>query len=327
MSAPNFTVADQTAGAIEAWNAVRPGGGTVSGIETLQAKKGKPAVWRLELQSGPVRSVVAKQSPIGEARLEELIYRDVFPAALVSAPNYFGLIPSKDGSTAWNLLEYIEGVDYSAANPEHRRLPGAWLGHIHAALRSSRAAVSLPYVGPGYYHPMLDSVAQTLEEVRGNPAFSRADTTGLESVRKLLAEFTEAWGRIEQLSSSFAPTLVHGSFGPRNLRVSGTGAGSTLYAFDWGAAGWGIPARDVARLESNGIRGDLAAYCMRCGLNSRDGSRLVALGRLFRALEHLRWIVPRLAYDWVEGPMFTVTKHAAELKTVADSGELGTVGS
>lgn len=320
-------VMEHASAAIEAWNDACPGGGAISEAELLQAKKGKPAVWRLKLQSGPVPSVVAKRSRMVEAELEDIIYRDVLPAAQAVAPMYFGLIPASDGSTAWNLLEYIEGEDYSADNPEHRRLPGEWLGRIHAALKSCGAAASLPDVGPGYYRPMFGAIAQTLDEVRGNPAFSSADKTGLKSLRKLLSGFSETWVRIEQLSSNFAPTLVHGSFGPRNLRVSGVGAGSTLHAFDWGAAGWGVPARDVARLESNGIRGDLDAYCTRCGLAARDGSRLVALGRLFRALEHLRWIVPRLAYDWVEGPMATVSKHAAELQIVADSGELGAIGS
>jgi hypothetical protein len=107
------------------------------------------------------------------------------------------------------------------------------------------------------------------------------------------------------------------------MRVTRTAAGPILRLFDWGAASWGIPARDVAKLASPHVMGDLSLYCARCGLGEETGPLLVALGNLFRSIEHLHWAMSILAHDCGDDPIANVGKHAAVLQELADSGALG----
>ena len=73
---------------------------------------------------------------------------------------------------------------------------------------------------------------------------------------------------------------------------------------------------------SGRMGGDPAIYCHRRGLDANSGPSLVALGNLFRSIEHLHWSVPMLAYKCVEEPLAKVKKHVAVLQSVADSGSL-----
>ena len=42
-------------------------------------------------------------------------------------------------------------------------------------------------------------------------------------------------------------TFIHGDFAPKNMRVRAGPGGSTLLCFDWGSAGWGVPAADLVQ--------------------------------------------------------------------------------
>jgi aminoglycoside phosphotransferase (APT) family kinase protein len=311
------------AAATEAWRQVAPPGSQIAETECLQKdKKGKPAVWKLQLTSGPVPSVVAKKVELAEARQEDCIYRDLLPTSRLPAPAYFGMVPADDGATAWTFVEYIDGDDFSPDNAMHRKLAAEWLGDLHSALAGAPVPAPLKHLGPEHYRAMLDNVLHTLGETRGNPAIGSAGMADVDRLQLLLFGFAETWENIHRVAAGFEQTLVHGSFGPRNMKVSGAMSRPTLLIFDWGAAGWGAPARDVATLASGRLGGDPAIYCHRRGLDAKAGPPLVALGNLFRAIEHLHWSVPMLAYNYVEEPLAKVKKHLAVLHSVADSGSL-----
>jgi aminoglycoside phosphotransferase (APT) family kinase protein len=309
------------AAAVEAWHRVAPRGGEIADVECLQKeKKGKSAVLQLKLWSGPVPSVVAKKVKLAEARQEDAIYRDLLPGTRLPAPVYFGMAPSEEGATAWTFVEYIAGDDYSPENLLHRKLASEWLGDLHATLAFAAVPPSLKNLGPGHYRNFLDNIVHTLDETRGNPAIGSTGMAEVERLYRLLLGFAGAWDSIDKAAACFGSTLVHGSFRPHNMRISHTGPRPALLTFDWGAAGWGSPARDVATLASSRLGGDASIYCNRRGLDANAAPALVALGNLFRSIEHLHWSVPMLAYKCVEEPLAKVKKHVAVLQAVADSG-------
>ena len=311
------------AAATEAWQQVTPHGSQIAETECLQKdKKGKPAVWKLIPASGPVPSVVAKKVKLAEARQEDCIYRDLLPMSRLPAPAYFGMVTADDDATAWIFVEYIDGDEFSPDNAMHRKLAAEWLGDLHSALAGAPVPAPLKNLGPEHYRTLLDSVLHNLSDTRGNPAIGSAGMADVDRLQQLLVGFAGAWESIRRVASGFEPNLVHGSFGPRNMKVSGAMSRPTLLIFDWGASGWGTPARDVATLASGRLGGDPAIYCHRRGLDANSGPSLVALGNLFRSIEHLHWSVPMLAYECVEEPLAKVKKHVAVLQSVADSGSL-----
>jgi hypothetical protein len=90
-------------------------------------------------------------------------------------------------------------------------------------------------------------------------------------------------------------TLVHGDFAPKNMRVRHAPAGLVLDAYDWGSAGWGVPALDLAQAGGPHEVGndwpspDLEVY--RSGIrdtwstvDKQDLEFCAALGKAFRCV-------------------------------------------
>ena len=312
------------AAATEAWHQVAPHGNTVTEAECLQKdKRGKPAVLNLKLAAGPVSSVVAKKVTWAEARQEDCIYRELLPASGLPAPAYFGMVPANGGETAWIFVQYVEGDEFAPDNALHRKLAAEWLGDLHSALAGAPAPAPLKDLGPDHLRKLLDGIIHTIAETRENPALGSAGRTEVDRLQKLLVGFAAAWEGIHRLTARLESTLVHGSFSVRNMRISRATSQPTLLVFDWGAAGWGSPARDVAKLASAKLAGDADIYCHRRGLDARTGPSLVALGDLFRVIEHLDWSVPMLGYPSVEEPLAKVKKHVTVLQALSESGSLG----
>src|SRR5216683_1616365 len=100
-------------------------------------------------------------------------------------------------------------------------------------------------------------------------------------------------------------TVVHGDQKEKNMRVTEGTAGLRLLVFDWEAAGWGVPAPDLASCP------DLAAYhsiIQRCwpAVEQEDVQRMAQVGKLFRALAAVDWETWRLEFDNVERPILNL---------------------
>ncbi len=100
-------------------------------------------------------------------------------------------------------------------------------------------------------------------------------------------------------------TLVHGDFARQNVRVRHGQAGLVLLPFDWGTAGWGVPAADLAgsatfASQFPGARhilagcADIVAYRSAIGdmwplLDVESLQRLANVGSIFRVLAAINW--------------------------------------
>jgi aminoglycoside phosphotransferase (APT) family kinase protein len=100
---------------------------------------------------------------------------------------------------------------------------------------------------------------------------------------------------------------VHGDFVGKNIRIRSGPRGYTLLPFDWGDAGWGIPAVDLAQAAhpypdfsaSPGV----PTYCalMRQQwprIPVQTIERLANCGTLFRCVAALDWEAHDLVYPW-----------------------------
>lgn len=305
-----------TAGAevpIAAWHRLDAlPGAPVLGSWVLQAKKGKPAVWRLDLGHQAIPAVVAKYAAADAAALERRVYVDWLAAADLQTPTFLGSAPDDDGGV-WMFVEFVGGSPYDAADPAHCVLAADWLGRLHRDFTGRVAGSDLPQVGAARYRELLGTTLGDVPSIRSNRALGVDGRASVDHLADLLRTVDQEWADIERACSAWAPTLVHGSFSARNMRVVKSAGGPCLRVFDWGAAGSGPVARDIAKLVGASIGGDAARYLASAAADP-GVLRLVAVGRLFRTIEHLRWVVPRLEYSWVEGPLSVVRRHVGQLR-------------
>lgn len=283
---------------------------TPTAIEPLQVRKGKATVWRIHLAGAPFQAVIAKRSAAAQTLLEQHVYRDLLEPSGLGDQLCLGVVPVPESTQAWLVVEDVAGEPFSPTDSLHRSLAADWLGRLHQTTRHRANGGVLPDVGPGRYQPMLRSLVEELPGVLTNPSLENHQAHELEDLTTLLVDLLDQWRTVELICARSVPTLVHGSISVRNMRVLHDRSGPRLRVFDWGAAGWGTPARDVAKLLSPRIGATAEMY------DAGAPGRVLALavvGGVFRAVEHLTWVVPKLAYDWIAGPLETTFTQRREL--------------
>jgi hypothetical protein len=297
--------------AVRAWAKLQPTQVEPAAIERLQKKK-KAVVYRLK-GAGPGGSdIIAKQSTPERLLKERVIYEEILPALPVSTVRYYGFVEEPDGGRCWLFLESADGEEYSSLVNEHRTLAARWLGLLHATASQIATAARLPDRGPDYYLEQLRQGDETILRNLTNPAITSETRATLETVVRQLEIVASRWGRVEELCARAPRTLVHGDFAPKNMRVRTGRGGLSLLPFDWGSAGWGVAAADLAQsgMELGGYwnywaNPDLAAYRSVAQeswppLDIRDVGQLAIIGKIFRSLVCINLEAPSFAMEWVE---------------------------
>jgi hypothetical protein len=292
-------------------------------VRLVQRKKRKAEVWAVETAESDCPRVIAKRCTPDEARREDYVYSVVLPRIGDDLIRYFGCVNDEDGQAVWLFVEDARGVPYDSKDAAHALLASEWLGRVHARASSIPRDSRLPELGSATYKALLHQIGRELRGVRGNATLAESHVQEVDSLSQLVDRLLSDWPKTEQLEARFTVSLVHGSFSHRNMRVRTEDGTPRLVVFDWGAAGWGVPARDIAKLLGSSISGDASSYRASAEAWSPspvdDHAVLVMadLGLLFRAIEHLAWVVPSLKYEWVEVPMNSVQKNHARLKEAA----------
>jgi len=129
------------------------------------------------------------------------------------------------------------------------------------------------------------------------------------------------WEKVEDICCDVPRTVVHGDFAAKNVRVKLTPSGPAIVVVDWGAAGWGIPATDLAQFTGHAVSPDFLAYrsaMEQCGtpLDMRTVQRLANGGKIFRLLDAIAWACSWEAgdpYSHLRKPISLLAKYAARL--------------
>jgi ATP-binding cassette subfamily B protein len=312
--------------AVAAWSRLHPGGPMPERITALRPKNPgqgqKTKVYRLE-GAGPAGSaVVAKRRRNLDADMERAVYEDILPSLTVPSLRYYGSVEDSEAGYRWLFLEEAIGAEYSNFLAEHRALAARWLGLLHTQAASTAGKARLPDGGPGRYAGCARSAHEVIGQHLDNPVLSADDAAFLESVLACLGELETHWSWLAEACHGVPPTLVHGDFNGKNLRLRSTNAGVAIEVFDWEDAGWGVPAVDLAQVVVPASRvsanPDLAAYwsVVRDAWPDRsleDLRRLAYCGTVFRALAALYWDSKNLAYDWAPSFIRSMRLYEAEL--------------
>jgi len=287
-------------------------------------------VYRLEGAGRAGGAVVAKRCGKETGLVERTVYEEILPRLTVPSLRHYGSLDEPDGEHCWLFMEDATGVDYSNLLAQHRVQAARWLGLLHTGAADAATRGRLPDAGPGRYLDLVQAVRGLMKEHLDNPVLSPEDVIFIEGVQARLDDLATRWNLVEEICDGVPQTLVHGDFNGKNIRLRSGNGDTTILVFDWEAAGWGVPAVDLAQLgvPSSGLSAnpDISTYCSTVRERWPDTSpeavqRLASCGTVFRALAALHWESCNLATEWASRSISNIRLYDAELAHAI--GQLG----
>jgi len=304
-------------------------------ITPAKFKPNKPrpnlAVYRLEGVGADGAAVIAKRCTRGGGPIERTIYERILPHVPLPGPRYYGTVPGSPEDSAedgcWLFIGEIQGEKYDRLSPDHRAAAARWLGILHTEAQSAADQAGLPDAGPSRYRDQMRATRDLIRAQVDNPAFSAADVAFLDVLVARFDELDEDWDRLVRAGTGLPPTLIHGDFNGKNLRVQASPQGLQVGAFDWEDAGWAVPGVDLAQAVDPSCHisasPDLATYWAVVrerwpNCDQTDIERLATCGAVWRALAAITWEAHHLARPWADAFIPNLRLYEAELTHALD---------
>src|SRR3989441_2790222 len=291
-------------------------------IEPLRVRKQKNKNYRIVGAGWASTAVIAKRSRKADALIERTVYEEILPRVTVPSLRCYGFLEDADTEYCWLFLEEATGAKYSKLLAAERAQVARWLALLHTSAAEAAAKAGLPDGGPGRYREFLRSAREGILQHLDNPVLDPDDIAFLDAMLARLTELDGRWNRLEEICYGVPPTLVHGDFNGKNLRLRPASDGSAVVVFDWEDAGWGVPAVDLAQqaVPSSGLSAnpDIPTYWSTVRgrwphVSIETLQRLAYCGTVFRVLAALYWESFNLATDWASKSVSNIRLFDAEL--------------
>jgi ATP-binding cassette subfamily B protein len=318
--------------AVRAWRRLGPERIVPDRITPAKFKKNKVrtslSVYRLEGVGVDGATVIAKRCGAVDGPVERAVYSRILPHVSLPGPHFYGLVdeetddPAKDAY--WLFIGEIQGEPYDVLRPEHRVAAARWLATLQTEAVPAVDGAGLPDAGPSRYRDTMHETRDRIQAAADNPAFTAADLSFLDDLLMRFDELDDEWDVLERACAGLPPSLVHGDFGGKNVRVQGSAPGEEprIVVFDWEDAGRAVPSVDLAQVTDPSsritARVDLDTYwsvirrrwpeCER-----GDIDRLATCGTVFRVLAVIGWEAHHLAHPWANGSIGALRSYDDEL--------------
>ncbi|HEX7059677.1 MAG TPA: aminoglycoside phosphotransferase family protein [Solirubrobacterales bacterium] len=259
---------------------------------------GNAAIYWLAGAAPDGGAVIAKLNRRSSAEVEHTVYHEVLPRLPVPSLRCLGRV-DEDAELSWLFLECAEGERYSPALAPHRETAGRWLGALHAGASSLSDAPALPERGLVRFLDRARSAKALFSARAEDPRTGAGAREVLEAAISELSKLEERWDEVTGACPEQPRTLVHGDFGPPNLRLDPDSGAPGLLVFDWEEAGWGSPAVDLAQVMDSRLRFAanpcLASYRQAAAehgvaLEPDTLRSLAEVGRVLRCLSAIHWL-------------------------------------
>jgi hypothetical protein len=290
-----------------AWRELQFGNAIPERIEILKGKlhkypqRNNRLVYRLVGVGSNGYSVIGKLCERDKALIEKTIYEEILPQLPITSLNYYGTMEAANREYCWIFLEYVGERAYSRHSEEHRQLGAHWLAQMHTSTSHKDLPVYLPDKGSRHYLKRLRSARNGILQHLTNHVLQPDVLATYKNIVDQCDLLESHWAQLEKTCEEIPQTLVHGDFIARNLRVRDDEVGMTLIPFDWGEAGWGVPAPDIMHVEVH------AYWSMARNhwpwLNAKAVQRSTIIGKIFRCLDAINWELPRYKYGWPKRAM------------------------
>src|SRR3989441_871911 len=321
--------------AVQAWRQLNPDHVVPDRITPAKFKPNKPrpnlAIYRLAGVGADGAAVIAKRCTRGGGQIERTVYERILPHVPLAGPRYYGTVPGSPEDSAedgcWLFIGEIQGEKYNRLSSDHRAAAARWLGILHTEAQAAAAQAGLPEAGPSRYREQMRATRDLIRAQVDNPAFSAEDVAFLDVLVARFDELDEDWDRLARACTGLPPTLIHGDFNGKNLRMQASPHGPRVGAFDWEDAGWAVPGVDLAQAGDPSCHisasPDLATYWAVVreqwpNCNQADVERLATCGAVTRALAAITWDGLHLTRPWANAFLPDLRMYEAELTQALD---------
>lgn len=317
--------------AFVAWSAACPAPRPPINIAVLQ-EKSRAGVYRLDGAAPDGGAVIAKRSKHVKNIVEWRIYTRILPDLPVKSVRCYALLEPEGDQNSWIFLSVADGnASYSPFNPRHRILAAQWLALLHTTAAEAAANIELPDRSDANYLGLLHAARQTIIETIENPVLNGWQRDVLTRCIEVCDRAESHWDQVERVCGHAPMTLIHGDFAAKNMRVCNGVGGEpeALIPYDWGQAGYGVPAADLAQPlmpnERYWVSPDLDTYRQAvCGqwadLKISDLRALGHVGRIFRAVVCLHGDVKSLRTPWVEHVIYKIDAYRQQMDDALRAG-------
>jgi hypothetical protein len=292
--------------AVMAWRVLEPNLAVPNDIQVIKYHR-KSWVFRVTGIGTEGSAVIAKRCLRLVALKERTIYEEILPHLPVSRLRYFGFLEEPDGKFCWQFLEDAGEGKYLRDNKEHRALAARWLGLMHTSAARLAQAPTLPNRGASWYLKRLRSSRVKILRGLANPALTAEHVEFLKTVVSQWDVLEQRWDELEICCAGIPTTLVHIDFVPKNIRIRKAPGGSDLLPFDWGEAGWGGVAHDIAKVDVGVYWSVVRDHWPSVDLPSIR--RLAAVGRVFRMLTAVYWASRQLQGKSVKQQVYLIRRY------------------
>jgi hypothetical protein len=207
------------------------------------------SVYRLHGVGPAGTPIIAKRSYEDCIGVERIVYEEILPTLPLPALHCYGGVEEEDGAGSWIFLDDAGGRPYSEERAGDRALATGWLGIMHTATARDNLAVRFPPVGLDRYLGYIRLTRAHIEDHLARGGLYRQARSLFERILRQLDGLERSWCRIVAVWDEMPRCLMHGDFISSNVRVREGNNGPTLHVIDWGRAGWGVPAKDLAGLD------------------------------------------------------------------------------
>jgi hypothetical protein len=235
----------------------------------------------------------------------------------VSRLGCYGLAESDEADRSWLFIEDARGEKFDAGKDEHRRLAARWFADVHRTSAEIDLR-ELPSRGVSHYYGVLENTLDALEAAASNRHLDSSDAAVARRAIRACESISRHWNDVAGICQLLPNTLVHGGIGRKNVQVRHNKGCLEFLPFDWEAAGRGMAAMDLSRVDS-------VVYAKALGKNARRVQDITAVGRALWSISSIPGEAANLASPWASRTMPKVQAYADELEAVMK--RFGWVGS
>ena len=206
------------------------------------------AMWRIALSSGDVTVRLPRTSGAAKGVAKELVVLPMLGSHRslgrfeVPVVRHAG-VPGGTYPYVWAVLDWLDGEDVwsqrDALDPNTDALAHDDLADVVRSV-SAVVAAPAPTRQPFDRGGPLPQLLERLDRWLTDPQWSAPELVDTGAVRRVADAARELVGSGDEL---FVPVFVHGDLIPGNVLVRG---GRLSAVIDWGGAGYGDPAQDIA---------------------------------------------------------------------------------
>jgi len=168
---------------------------------------------------------------------ERYVYETVLAGRDLGTPELYGLVWDEPSGRHWLLLEFVQGRTLRQSPIEDWVAAAGWLGRLHGALGGREAELARPGLLVNYDDAYFRDMAERALRAVGSRSGSLH--------RRLAAAVDAYWAMIEGFCGG-RPTLVHGSYRPKNILVDTSPTPLRICPVDWELAAVGPQLHDLA---------------------------------------------------------------------------------